>query len=459
MTYFAVLGRLVNLVMSLGIIWCVGEMARQVAGARAGLLAAIACALNFGLTYYGQVSNLDVPCLFWACLALLWCMRAVAEQEPRRFWLAALFAAAAVATKDQAYGLFLLSLPAFLSLWFAANAWPRAHARRIALVLVGAAAVALFLLLLVDGAITNPSGFVRRIAFLAGPASQDYAQYLHGPSGWLALLGDMGSYFAQGHGLTIVTLAMLGVGVHMLRSRDRVRVAGLLPLLAIISFTLCFNFAALRSDDRFLLPQAVLSCVYIGIVAEVLSFPSVAWTRLAGRGVLVLIALAALHQAVAINAAFLFDPRYDAERWMRGHVMPGDVIETYGQNCFLPRFPKAARVIRVGQGSLGLRNPLPGVTEVREPFIAPRNPRFIVLSLAWGRRYLKPAIPLGPGRVYSRLHQADLIDMDGRLYFESLVGGALGYRLAYAARPTSLWPIVHIHDSLDESVWIFERAR
>jgi 4-amino-4-deoxy-L-arabinose transferase-like glycosyltransferase len=474
MTYFAVLGRLVNLMMSLGIIWCVGEMARQVAGgalgesrtaqskSRAGLLAAIACALNFGLTYYGQVSNLDVPYLFWAVLALLWCMRAVVEQEPRRFWWAALFAAAAVATKDQAYALFLLSLPFFLLLWFAVDAWPRAHGRQIARILLPAAAASLFLLLLVDGAVTNPSGFLRRIAFLAGPASQDYAEYLHGPSGWLALLGDMARYFTQGYGLAAVTLAVLGVGVHILRSRGGARVAGLLPLLAIISFTVCFNFAALRSDDRFLLPQAVLSCVYIGIAAEVLAFPMQNWARLAGRAVLALIALAALHQAVAINAAFLFDPRYDAERWMTTHVAPGDVIETYGQNCFLPRFPKNARVIRVGQGSLKLRNPLPGVTEVREAFIAQRHPRFIVLSLAWARRYLRPAIPLAPGHIYSRLQQGDFINTDAHLFFQNLVkgtpGGTSGYRLVHTARPAGLWPIVHIHDSLDEPVWIFERA-
>ena len=35
-----------------------------------------------------------------------------ADEAPRRFWPAALFAAAAVATKDQAYALFLLSLEA-----------------------------------------------------------------------------------------------------------------------------------------------------------------------------------------------------------------------------------------------------------------------------------------------------------------------------------------------------------
>jgi 4-amino-4-deoxy-L-arabinose transferase-like glycosyltransferase len=458
MTYFAVLGRLISLLMSLGIIWCVGEMTRQIAGARAGLLAAIACTLNFGLTYYGQISNLDVPYLFWACLALLWCMRVVTEREPRRFWLAALFAAAAVATKDQAYALFLVSLPLFLLLWFVADAWPRVHGRQIALILLPAAVVSLFLLLLVDGAITNPSGFLHRIAFLTGPASQDYAEYLHGPSGWLALLGDMGRYYAQGYGVAAMVLALLGLGAHILRSRDGARVAGLLPLLAIISFTVCFNFAALRSDDRFLLPQAVLACVYIGVAAEILAFPARDWMRFAGRGVLVLVALAALHQVVAIDAAMLFDPRYDAERWMAAHVKPGDVIETYGQNCFLPRFPPGARVIRVGQGSLKLRNPLPGVTELRQPFIQPRHPRFIVLSVAWAERYLRPAIPLPPGHIYSRLQQQDFMNTDAALHFRNLIDGATGYRLAYTARPSSLWPIVHIHDSLDEPVWIFERA-
>lgn len=458
MTYFAVLGRLVNLVMSLGIIWSVGEMARQVAGMRAGLLAAGACALNFGLTYYGQVSNLDVPYLFWISLALLWCMRAAVELQPRHFRLAAFFAAASVATKDQAYALFLVALPIFVGLWFLADAWPRAHVRRVAWTLLPATLVSLLLLLLLDGAITNPSGFMRRIAFLAGPASRDYAEYLHGPSGWLALLGDMGSYFTQRYGLAAVTLALLGLGVHVLRSRGGARVAGLLPLLAMISFTVCFNFAALRSDDRFVLPQAVLSCVYIGIAAEVLAFAEQAWARILGRAVLALVALAALHQAVAIDAALLFDPRYEAEGWMAAHVRPADVIETYGQNCFLPRFPQDARVVRVGQGDLKLRNPLPDVTELREPFLAPRHPRFIVLSLAWARRYLEPAIPLGDGHRYSRLQQADFSNADARLFFHRLVDGTQGYRLAHVARFSGFWPVVHIHDSLDEPVLIFERA-
>jgi len=455
MTFFAVTGRLVSLAMSLGIIWAVGEMARLVGGRRAGLLAAGAAALNFGLTYYGQVGNLDVPYLFWGALALLWSMRAVQEQRPRLFWAASLFAAASIATKDQAYALFLFSLPVWLLAWLALDAWPRAHAGAILRSLLPATIMALLLLLLVDGAITNPTGFARRIAFLSGPASSGYAEYLRAPAGWLALLGDMARYFGKGYGILAVILAVFGLGLQA-RSGGA-RVAGLLPALAILSFTLCFNFVALRGDDRFVLPQAVLACVYIGIAAENLAFAQARWTRLTARAVLAATALLSLHQAIAVNAAFLFDPRYDAERWMSAHVAPGQAIETYGQNCFLPRFPTAAKVTRIGQGELKLRNPLPGVTEVRAPFGDARDAQFVVVNAKWAQRYLRPETPLGDGQIYSQLQQADFRNADARGHFARLLDGSAGYRLAYAAHYDGWWPAVHIHDSLDETVWIFER--
>ncbi|MBA2589984.1 MAG: hypothetical protein H0U98_15325 [Alphaproteobacteria bacterium] len=453
MTWFAVTGRLVSLAMSLGIIGIVSEMARLVAGPRAALFAAAACTLNFALTYYGQVGNLDVPCLFWSMLSLLWCMRAVVEQQVRRFWGAALFAAAAVATKDQAYALFLLSLPLFLALWFALNAWPRAHARAVLLTLLPAAAVALLALLLLDGAMTNPSGFAKRIGFLIGPASQNYAEYAHGPMGWLALLTDMGAYYMRGYGFVAVVLA--GAGLWLVWRRRNL--AGFLPLLAMISFTLCFNFAALRGDDRFLLPQGVLACVYIGIAVEMIGHAR-PWLRWGAHAVVAVTALLALHQAIAINAAMLLDPRYDAERWLAAQARPGDVIEVYDRNWMLPRFPHQARVTRVGPGDPARRNPLPGVTEVGQAFSAPRRPRFILVSSVWARRYLALAVPPAPGHIYSRMEVADFRNSDARLYFPQLAAERLGYRLAHVSHPEGLWTAVHIHDSLNESISIYERA-
>jgi hypothetical protein len=201
----------------------------------------------------------------------------------------------------------------------------------------------------------------------------------------------------------------------------------------------------------------LLASFYIGLAAEALAFAARNWARLAGRAVIAVTALLALHWCVAVNAGLLLDPRYDAEAWMATHVLPGDTIETYGQNCFLPRFPRQDEVWRVGMAPLNVRNPLPGVRERREPFLVPRNPRFIVVSLAWARRYLRAPVALGNGHAYSTLQQRDFMDTDARRYFAALTGEKLSYRLVHAASYKSLWPAVHIHDSLDETIWIFER--
>ena len=52
---------------------------------------------------------------------------------------------------------------------------------------------------------------------------------------------------------------------------------------------------------------------------------------------------AALNQAIAVNAAFLFDPRYDAESWMRAHVGRGDTIETYPAGTAFANIPTLAQ--------------------------------------------------------------------------------------------------------------------
>ena len=68
--------------------------------------------LNWTFAYYAHTSNLDVPYLFWGCLAVLSLVRAVARREPRRLRAFAALAALAVGTKDQAYAMFLLGAPA-----------------------------------------------------------------------------------------------------------------------------------------------------------------------------------------------------------------------------------------------------------------------------------------------------------------------------------------------------------
>lgn len=464
MTFFSVVARLVSIAMSVGTIFLVGKMAETIGGRRAGLCAAAACTLNATLTYYGQVTNLDGPYLCWSALSLWGWMRAIAEHEPRHIRWAVLSAAAAVATKDQAYAVFLISVPFALLLWFAVDSWPRQHARDLMRALLISAGVAAIALLAIDGALTNPTGFAKRIAYLAGPASQDYAQYQNNWNGRLSLLKDMWVYFPRSYPLAAAWLGAFGAAIQGVRLRDEPSrfVAGLLPLLAIISFTVAFNVVALRTENRFLLPQSVFIAVYIGVAIDRLAFASHPLIKYTARACILAIASFALYQCAGICAAFIGDPRYDAERWLDDNVRPGDTIEAYGLNVYLPRFPNDAIVTRLDRKPLTARNPLPRVTEIDQPFeaIATRNPRFIVVSAFWVDDYLRRGIAEpSEGRVTQNVRQSVFWEKGARNYFQALFEDRLPYRLVHKSPYTSgFWPLVHGYESLGQTVFLFERA-
>ncbi|MBU6298049.1 MAG: glycosyltransferase family 39 protein, partial [Alphaproteobacteria bacterium] len=459
-----VVARVVSAAMSIGTIYLIGRMGETIGGGRAGLFAAAACALNAALVYYGQVTNLDGPYLFWSTLSLWGWMRLIAERQPRYIRWAALSAAAAIATKDQAYAIFLLSVPLALLMWFIVDRWPRQNARRLMTTLLLWTGIAVLALLAIDGAITNPIGFAARIAFLTGPASKDYAQYQGDWSGRLRLLQDMWMYVPRYYPFVAVLLGAFGAVVHAIRPRGErsLLVAGLLPLLAMVSFTVAFNFVALRTEPRFLLPQSIFLAVYIGIAVDRLISSSYSAVRYAAAGVVLVVSVIAFYQCAGISAAFLNDPRYDAEHWLDVNVRPGDTIETYGLNAYLPRFPRDAVVARLDRKPLAARNPLPQVTELDQPLgaVTTRRPRFLVVSAFWVRSYLRRdvAVP-GDGLAIQKVKQFSASDSDAHNYFTALFDGQLPYRVAHkSVYAAGFWPSVSGYESLAQTVFIFERV-
>jgi 4-amino-4-deoxy-L-arabinose transferase-like glycosyltransferase len=462
MTWFSLVARVVSLGMSLGIVVSIARIAEEVRGKRAGVWAAAACAVNAPLTYYAHTSNLDVPYLFWAVLSILALVRAIARGEPRRLRAAFLFAALAVGTKDQAYALFLLAYPAVIAAWIAVER-PRARAilREVAI----AAGLAAALLLVVDGAVTNPSGFRARVRFLLGTASQDHAYYANDWSGRLLVIEDTLRNFTRYYPVAFAPLVVGGVALPALeRDTPRARrLASLLPFLAAVSFTLTFNCTARRTEHRFLLPQMVLVAVYAGTAIEALVSAASRRVRpwVASVAVAPLFAWG-LFGCLAVDASLLGDPRYDAERWLAEHVAPGDVIEVYGNNVYLPRFPAAARVVRVDPGPVDGRSPLPGVTEVQGVYDqAPaRAPRFIVLSQGWVWRYMLEVAPVNEsgGRVMSPVQQELARDGASQAFFPALDRGERGYVKAHVSSYASaIFPPVDIHASTTREIRIFER--
>src|SRR6185437_13154013 len=119
MTVLAVIARLVTAGLSLGLLWNLAQIGKILRGERAAVCVAVACGLDAVFTYYSQTTNLDVPYLFWSSIALRWIVHAIAHRAPRSLRRALVYAALAVATKDQAYALFLFGLPLALGVWFA----------------------------------------------------------------------------------------------------------------------------------------------------------------------------------------------------------------------------------------------------------------------------------------------------------------------------------------------------
>ncbi|HEY6463413.1 MAG TPA: glycosyltransferase family 39 protein, partial [Polyangiaceae bacterium] len=444
MTGIAIVARLVTAAMSLGVVWAIAKMAEEVRGRRAGWFAAAFVGVNVPFTYYAHTTNLDVPYLFWSCLALLALARAIVRHEPRRFRTWGVLAALAIGTKDQAYALFLLGAPAALLAWVALDPWARRNARRVALESTVALGLGAGVLAVVDGVVFNPTGFLARVRFLLGPASQSYAVFTADWAGRWQVVRDLVARFNLFYPLAFAALVLVGLVVIARGGRREGAhlAAALVPLLAAISYTVAFNCMARRADQRFELPQMVLLGVYGGIGIDALVFgaarPPVRWLL----RLLVAAAFAvAVFAAVDVDANLLLDPRYDAESWLKAHAAPGDLVETYGQNVYMPRFPRDLRVERVGPAESDHRNPMPGVEEVRAPFgeVDARAPRFIVVSQGWVWRYLiDPDEAQDPGRMLAPTQRETSSDAAATAYFHALVDGRNpSYALAHVARWTS----------------------
>jgi len=467
MTTFAIVARVVSLVMSLGIVLVIGKLARAIAGPRARPWAMAIAGVEVAGTYYAHTSNLDIPALFWGSWALLTLVEAIKTDEPRTLRRVAVLAACAIATKDQAYAVFLVSMPCVLVLWAAARqrqgSGTLAELVRETLWLVG---LGVLLVLVLDGALINPTGFAARVRFLTGPASQDFAQYSKDWPGRIAAFRDAVTFLPNHYPTAMAPVFGLGLALAALRTRGRDRIAALVPLFAIFSFTLAFNCVARRVEERFVLPQMQLLAVYGGCAiggvlesAPVVRSRALSWMVRIGAAAGV---LSGLRLSAIVIATMLGDARYDAEAFMRENVREGDVIEVYGSNVYLPRFPSAARVQRVGSGPVTSRNPMPDIVERQDPLgaIATRAPRWIVVSTGYAWRFLRETKDEETGHVLPESQRMSLADADATQHMRALFAGAAGYEVAHVSHYEGHLPLLPprpLHASLACDVWVFRR--
>jgi hypothetical protein len=459
MTAFALVARAVSAAMSLGVVYALAKVGEELRGRRAAILVATVVGLNAPFAYYAHTSNLDVPSCFWASFAILRFVRAMARQQPRDLRWAAAFAALAIATKDQTAALFALGFPLGLSFWFATDPWPRANARAVGKEVAIAMALAIGMVLALDGALVNPSGFRARIAFLVGNGTEAYAGYPQTLAGRALAVRDCLLSFHRFYPLPFAGLAVAGIYVATALGPRAKRAGGLAPMLCALSFFVLFNGVVRRTDERFVLPQMLLFGMYAGLGIDALAFgmrdPLARAMPVAAAALLAW----GLFECVAVDVALVRDTRYDAEAWLAEHVRAGEPLEVYGNIVYLPRLPAQARVSRVDLKPADKRNPLVGAAEIvgRPVDVESRRPQWIVVTdkQMWVE---DPREVAEQGRTLTPTQKALLSEGSDRNYFQDLLGGRLAYATAHVSQWTStLWPLVDFHGSTAPRVYILER--
>lgn len=357
------LGRALSLTMAIGTLLLVFSIARRLFGTRAALLSALVWLGVAPQAYYAKTMNLDAPYVFWFALALEFFTRLQPEVRARDLVGFALAGGAAILTKDQAGGLFVL--PALLILtWIYRAARARGAGALAALgktafdPRIAGAALAMLLLVAVVYRFWNGLGELE--AHLREISSwNSVGRYQESPNtlaGHLQVAGRSGLNLAFCLGWPGLGVGVAAVARELWVARSSGSRA--LPLLAFpLSYYLFFVASIRFSFDRFFLPVALVVALFSGgLLARFLeTAPRDGARRWRACAVALLLAYG-ISRSVAVDLSMLFDARNAAERWVAGK---GQAVGLMGVKNQLPRgfdaFPMFRLKSRVCQQLQGAR--------------------------------------------------------------------------------------------------------
>jgi hypothetical protein len=472
MSACALIGRGIAIAAAVAALAALGRIAARLGGPRVARWAEAFAVINLSFGYYGRATNLDGPALMWSALAVERLLLASTGGARRDHLAFAAFAAASIATKDQAYAGYLLLVPLLAAArlwapgWFAPGAW---SGRRVA----EALALGALVYAAASGALFNPTGLVTRLHTLVGPASGDYRAYTRTGAGLLANLHDIAAaQVGFWWPWPIVALAWAGAALSLAPgggSGGGARaIYRAIPLVAGLGSLLGFALVVGRAEHRFVLPLGFWLSLYAGVALEAARAWLLPRARAGARAVgLVGLGLIAggLVGPLALVATQWRDGRRAVEAWLR-ELPPGTTVETYGPLVYLPRFaapPAPYQVVRVGPDPVGPRNPLRGMDErnARIGDIPARRPDVVVLTEGFATPYLADAPAVGDtGRILPELWRRERADTATAEVVRAAAAGTLpGYRLGLLAAPELPLGLAprRIHASTGGRTWVLVR--
>lgn len=470
LTGIALSGKLLSVAMGAITVLVLGRIVRRTFDVTAARWAIAFAAVNLTVSYYGRVTNLDGPYLMWTALAAHALLDVAERGTNVDYGRLGFFVGASIATKDQAYASYVLTLPLFLVVLPLLRVGPfEGRTPTIRPLAIGAGVGALTLGLL-GGGLLNPTGFVHRLSLLTGTNSEDWRVYPRTFDGLLANLGDLASHQPEFFWpWPIVLLGWIGVAIAFARPGKGAlegRLARAIPAVLALSSVAFFTLVVGRCEHRFVLPLGLWLSGYAGVAAAQV-IDVLRWRRM-GAIVVTAAWLLGFQQSLALHLTQWGDARREVEGWLAA-LPRGSTVEVYGSGVYLPRLdlrlssPYRAR--RVASDDPRKRPPIPGLIEVEGALrdIGVRRSDVLVMPEGHVERFLDERTD--DGMVASAVRRAFQRDEDATRFFrEALDGRLAGYTLALHARPRlpawaeaiGMRPL-EVHGSTGRSVWVLER--
>ena len=328
-----------SVLMGLGSLWLLYLAALRLFGRQAAVAASFGVAVTTTFVYYSKVANLDVPYVFWFLLSYYFYVRLWTHARPADSYLFALSATLAVGTKDQAYSFYILSSVAVAArfAWLVRKegaSWWRATANTT-MVMALSTLSALVAFALIHNWVFNWHGFVEHVRVVGGLGRAYGGMFPPTVVGQLQMLWAACVQTGSTLGWPLFALCLAGIAFEVWNGRG-LRAAWL--LLPGISYYVFFIAVVGYHYDRFFMPiVAILALFGGGVTAAILQGGTGLKAQRVRRVMVAACFGCSLLQAVSIDALMLTDARYDAERWMREHIGPRQVVGFGGMAEYLPR--------------------------------------------------------------------------------------------------------------------------
>jgi len=428
LTNITLISRFVSVLMGVAIVFLVYRIVLELFDRRSALFSSLIVALCHPLVYYAHTANVEVPYLFWSLLAIYHFLRALQQGALKNYMLFAMFGILAICTKDQAYGLFILSPLPLLWVRLVEQLQVKRQERNLVGIfldkrLVLAAVVAVVTFALAQNLMFNFTGFLDHIQLITGAKSEGFEDYTPDLEGRFQLLWHTLSYLIQGLTPPLFGLCLVG-SIYCAFKFPRYS----LPLLFLaLTYYLFFLNVILFVRLRYILPIAIIMAFFGGkVLADIWHRASFkVWVRTA---ICLIFAYAAFFP-IHLNILLMQDSRYAAAEWMEKHFSEGDIVETftpYVARRYNPRFPSWVKV-RSSKLEAGTKWEIYAIKKVREPnlYTGDEPADYIVLSEFWYRRFL----------------EAEYAGSDHARVLDDLFEGRMGYTQVATFKSPEVVPI------------------